>query len=196
MANNGNARGRKLPDVLTEAERKALLQQPNRRAPTSLRNLCMIRLMLNAGLRSAEVLNLKVRDIDWMSGKLSVRDGKGGKDRTLWMNEEDLDLLQSWRERRPEQSDLLFTTLQGHPVSDRYLRAMVKRVAGKAGIEKRVYPHLLRHTFATDLYRKTKNIRLVQKALGHEDLSTTMIYTHIIDPELEDALRNFRMQAN
>ena len=152
----------------------------------------MIRLMLNAGLRSSEVLNLKVNDLNWMSGKLSIRQGKGQKDRILWLNEEDLELLQLWRERHPEQRDLLFTTLQGRPVSDRYLRAMVKRVADKAGIEKRVHPHLLRHSFATDLYRETKNIRLVQKALGHEDLSTTMIYTHIVDEELEDALRNFR----
>lgn len=195
MGRNGNSRGRKLPDVLTDEERSALLKRPNRRAPTGLRNLCMIRLMLDAGLRSSEVLNLKVRDIDWMSGKLSVREGKGQKDRTLWLNEGDLELLKSWRERRPEPCELLFTTLQSGPVSGRYLRTMVARVAKKAGIEKRVHPHLLRHSFATDLYRKTKNIRLVQKALGHEDLSTTMIYTHIIDDELEDALRNFRMEA-
>ncbi len=195
MARNGNSRGRKLPDVLTEGERLVLLKQPNRRAPTGLRNLCMIRLMLNAGLRSSEVLNLKVKDLDWMSGKLAVRQGKGQKDRILWINEGDLELLKSWRERRPEQSDLLFITLQGRPVLDRYLRAMVARVADKAGIEKRVHPHLLRHTFATDLYRETKNIRLVQKALGHEDLSTTMIYTRIIDDELEDALRNFRAET-
>ena len=75
MARNGNSRGRKLPDVLTEEERDALLKRPNRRAPTGLRNLCMIRLMLNAGLRSSEVLNLKVRYLDWISGKLSVRQG-------------------------------------------------------------------------------------------------------------------------
>ncbi len=195
MGRNGNSRGRKLPDVLTEEERLVLLKQPNRRAPTGLRNLCMIQLMLNAGLRSSEVLSLKVNDLDWMSGKLAVRQGKGQKDRILWINESDLELIKSWRERRPEQSDLLFITLQGRQVSDRYLRAMVARVAAKAGIEKRVHPHLLRHTFATDLYRETKNIRLVQKVLGHEDLSTTMIYTHIVDDELEDALRNFRAEA-
>ena len=195
MGRNGNSRGRKLPDVLTNEEQSALLKRPNRRAPTGLRNLCMIRLMLNVGLRSSEVLNLKVNDLDWMSGKLAVRQGKGQKDRILWINEGDLELLKSWRERRPEQSDLLFITLQGRPVSDRYLRAMVARVAGKAGIEKRVHPHLLRHTFATDLYRETKNILLVQKALGHEDLSTTMLYTHIVDGELEDALLNFRRES-
>jgi integrase/recombinase XerD len=72
---------------------------------------------------------------------------------------------------------------------------MVKRYGQKAGIAKDVHPHLWCHTFATDLYRETKNIRLVQKALGHRSLSTTMIYTQIVDAELEDALRKFRRAA-
>ena len=69
---------------------------------------------------------------------------------------------------------------------------MVARYARKAGIDKTISPHTLRHTFATDLYRETSKIRLVQKVLGHSDLSTTMIYTHIHDPEVEDALKSFR----
>jgi site-specific recombinase XerD len=89
----------------------------------------------------------------------------------------------------------LFTTLAGALLRDNYLRAMVKRYGLKAKIGKDVHPHMLRHTFATDLYRETKNIRLVQKALGHVSLGTTMIYTHIVDDELEDALRTFRRVA-
>lgn len=69
---------------------------------------------------------------------------------------------------------------------------MVKRYAKRAGIEKDIHPHTLRHTFATDLLRQAKNIRLVQKALGHSSLSTTQIYTHIVDEELGDALKSFR----
>jgi len=72
---------------------------------------------------------------------------------------------------------------------------MVKRLAVKAGIVKNVHPHTLRHSFATDLYRETSKIRLVQKALGHSDLSTTMIYTHVFDEGLEDALKSFRQPA-
>jgi integrase/recombinase XerD len=186
---------KKLPEVLTDAERKKLLAQPNPKAPTGLRNLCMMHLMLNAGLRVAETLGLKNRDLDWMSGKLMVREGKGAKDRTLWLGEDDLELVRTWRERRPVQNELLFVTLQGGRLNDRYIRTMVKRLAQKAGIDKDVHPHTLRHTFATDLYRDTKNIRLVQKALGHADLSTTMIYTHIVDEELEEALKVFRRSA-
>ena len=69
---------------------------------------------------------------------------------------------------------------------------MVKRLARQAGIDKDVHPHMLRHTFATDLFRKTKNIRLIQKALGHAQITTTQIYTHIVDDELEEAMKTFR----
>ena len=72
---------------------------------------------------------------------------------------------------------------------------MVKRYATRAGIEKDIHPHTLRHSFATDLYRRTTNIRLTQKALGHSNLATTQIYTHIVDEELEGALRSFRRAA-
>lgn len=72
------------------------------------------------------------------------------------------------------------------------MQRMVARYAAKAGIAKNVSPHTLRHTFATDLYRETSKIRLVQKVLGHSDLSTTMVYTYIHDPEVEDALKSFR----
>ena len=192
MATKRNHRGRKIPEVLTDQERVALLYQPNPRAPTGLRNLCLLVLMSNLGLRASEALHLRTRDLDWTSGKLTVKNGKGGKDRVLWLNTDDLVLIQRWREKRPVSADLLFTTLKGRRLSDRYLRAMVKRLGLKAGLSKDLHPHLLRHTFATDLYRATRNIRLVQKALGHADLSTTMIYTHIVDAELEGALRTLR----
>lgn len=188
------ARPKKLPETLNTEERRTLLSAPRRQAPTGHRDLCMITLMLNTGLRASEVLHLRVRDIDWTSGQLMVREGKGKKDRTLWLNEPDLELLRSWRVRRPVAGELLFTTLHGTPVKDRDLREMVKRRAHKVGITKDVHPHMLRHTFATDLYRATKDIRLVQKTLGHADLSTTMIYTHLVDDDMAHAMRTFRLE--
>jgi len=192
-------KGRKLPEVLTAGEQRTLLSQPNPRYPTGERNRLLMRLMLDAGLRVAEALALRWEHIDLMSGMLMVREGKGAKDRTLWLGEDNLELLRHWRERqtkdvegRPEH---VFTTLKGGPLHSSYVRRMVKRLAKKAGIAKDISPHTLRHTFATDLYRETKNIRLVQKALGHSSLSTTMIYTHIVDEELEGALKNFRSGA-
>ena len=190
-------RPKNLPTVLTEDEQARLLKQPNPRYPTGERNRVMLNLMLNTGLRLAEVTALKWRDLDLTTGKLMVRQGKGAKGyRTLWVAEADIDRLRSWRERQAEKCagtcEHVFTTLQGKPLGHRYMQRMVKRYAAKAGINKDVSPHTLRHTFATDLYRETSKIRLVQKVLGHSDLSTTMIYTHIHDPEVEEALKSFR----
>jgi site-specific recombinase XerD len=187
-------RPRRLPTVLNEDEQEALLQQPNPNRRTGLRSLCLLRLMLNTGLRAAEVLNLKVNDIDWQSGNVMVREGKGKKDRTLWIGEADLKLLKKWLKYQAKLpgSAFLFTTRDGQRIMDRYLRCMVKRLAKQAGIDKDVHPHMLRHTFATDLLRKTKNLRLAQKALGHAQITSTQIYTHIVDDELEEALKTFR----
>jgi len=188
-------RAKKLPTVLTEDEQERLLEQANSRYPTGERNQTMLRLMLNTGLRLAEVTALKWRDVDLTTGKLMVRQGKGAKDRTLWVAEADINRLRSWRERQAavcDTCDHVFTTLQGQPLGHRYVQRMVKRYAAKAGIDKNISPHTLRHSFATDLYRETSKIRLVQKVLGHSDLSTTMIYTYIFDEEVETALKSFR----
>jgi site-specific recombinase XerD len=188
-------KAQRIPETLTAVECAVLLKQAHPRYPTGLRNRCLMTVMLDCGLRAGEALRLEARDLDWQSGKLKVRQGKGKKDRVLWLNEGALELLRRWRERRPTRGAFLFPTLKGALLRDNYLRAMVKRYGQKAGIPKDVHPHMLRHTFATDLYRETKNIRLVQKALGHASLSTTMIYTHIVDEELEDALKKFRRAA-
>lgn len=185
------ARSRKLPTVLSLEEQTRMLAQPNPRYPTGERNRTMLTLLLDTGLRLAEATSLKWRDIDLTTGKLMVRQGKGGKDRTLWVSDADVDRLRSLRERQAG-GEHVFTTLAGKPLGHRYVQRMVKRYAAKARIDKDVSPHTLRHTFATDLYQETSRILLVQRALGHSALSTTMIYTHIHDPEVENAMKSFR----
>jgi len=183
---------KRLPDVLNNEEQLALLATPNPKAPTGLRNYGLLSVFLNLGLRVSEALSIKIVDLDWMSSKLTVRAGKGGRDRILWLTDADLATLSRWRSVRPVESDYLFCTLAGGKMNDRYVRDFVKRYSLKAGIKKDVHPHTLRHTFATDLLRDSKNIRLVQRALGHVSISTTMIYTHIVDDQLEAALKSFR----
>lgn len=191
---------RNIPVVLTKEEQERLLEQPNSRYITGERNYLMLNIMLSTGLRLAEVVNLRWKDVNLTSGKITVRNGKGGKDRNLWIGEENLELMRSWKERQTEKAgeplEFVFTSMSkgtvGNKINRRYVQDMVKRYAEKAGIEKNISPHTMRHTFATDLYRETGKIRLVQKALGHVDLSTTMIYTHIVDDEMEYALKNFR----
>ena len=106
----------RLPEVLTHEEQEALLRQPNAKNFIGLRNLCLLRLMLNTGLRASEVLKVKTRDIDWSSGKLMVRQGKGKKVRSLWVGEEDLALLQLWvaKNARLPESELVFTNRKGN----------------------------------------------------------------------------------
>lgn len=189
-------RPKKLPKVLTEAEQEALLDQLNPRYQSPHRNLTMLRLMLATGLRAGEVVALRPEHVDLDTCRLIVREGKGAKDRTLWFSDEIREAVEEWLERRPE-SEWLFPTRDGGQLSTRYLRAMVSRIAEEAEIPEadRVSPHTLRHTFATELLRETKNLRLVQKALGHASIQTTQVYTHIVDEELEDALRGFRTEA-
>lgn len=189
-------RTKKLPKVLTKEEQERLLEQFNTRYPTPHRNLCIVRLMLEAGLRVGEVVALRPEHLAMTSCRLVVREGKGAKDRLLWVNEDLRDLIGEWIERQPD-SEWLFPTRHGTQVKTRYLREMVKRKAREAELQEadRVSPHTLRHTFATDLYRETGNLRLVQKALGHTSVSTTQLYTHLVDGELEEALRTHRPSA-
>ena len=193
------SRRKRLPVTLTDAEQSALLAQPNQRYPTGERNYVLMRLMLDTGVRLAEASALRWAHIDMVTGKVMVIEGKGTKDRTLWVSENLLKCLRDWRERQSATCGSIpahpFTTLKGSVLQHRYIQEMIRRCSIKAGIAKRVSLHILRHTFATDLYRESSNIRLVQKALGHADLSTTMIYTHVYDKEVERALKALRSDA-
>ena len=186
---------KKIPDVLTLDEQKRLLNQFNLRYITSQRNKTMIQLLLHTGLRLSEMTNLKWNDIDLMTGQVKVVEGKGLKDRILWLDEKTLTMLGKWKQRQFKEwgrSDLVFTTRTLRPLDGKAVRSMIKTYSDKAGINKHITTHSLRHTFASDLLRDTKNIRIVQKALGHADISSTQIYTHIVDDELEEALKGFR----
>ncbi len=189
---NKNRKKVRLPDVLNREEQQRLLSAPNLNCPTGLRNHTMLTLFLNLGLRVSEAISLKAADIDWSSARLTVREGKGGKDRSLWLSSSDMAILEKWLAARPVQSEYVFCSLQGNKMCDRYVRDFVKRCAAKAGIKKDVYPHLLRHTFATDMLSKTNSLSIVQKALGHNSILTTTIYTHIVDEQLKTALQDLR----
>jgi len=183
----------KLPKILTESEASALLNEPNRRYYSPERDYIAMQLMYNAGLRVGEVVALKPEHIDLLNGQIEVREGKGGKDRIVPALNGLPDDLGDWMDRRPE-SEWLLPTSKGTQTTTQHLRRSVKRYAEKAGIEEieRVSPHTLRHTFATDLLEYCGNIRKVQKALGHSDISTTMIYTHVTDADLHEAMRGMR----
>jgi site-specific recombinase XerD len=189
---------RPIPEVLSEEEQARLLAQTS-----GIREQAILRLFLDTGLRAAELINLRHRDIDLVTGRLWVRLGKYQKDRGLWFNGASRAALQAWLEVKPSgnssgthlPSGTVFTSLDGQkPLCGRWLRKLVARLGEKAGIEKRCHPHIFRHTFGTNLLQYTKNIYLVSKALGHANLSTTMIYLHLVDGELEAAMKGMGEQ--
>lgn len=165
------------PAILSRLEQGDLLAQPNPRTPTGLRNLCIITLILRLGLRSGEILALGEEDVSLENGHLNVPALAGRPGRILGLDREDLALLERWRRQKPPSSGkTLFCTLAGRPLSDRYLRDMIKRLARKAGIEKDVYPGLLRYTFAVEFMTEHEDLCLLQQALGHNDAATTRQY--------------------
>ncbi|CAO0822458.1 Integrase [Desulfarculales bacterium] len=204
MRKQGRKAPRRIPAVLTPDEAAQVLGEVEKSTSLSaLRNLAILRLMLNTGLRARELRELRVNQIDWATGRFKVR-GKGGRERVMRISGPDIFLLRRWLEARDLRlppsnlgvppSNLLFTNLNGtKPVCDRWLRRMVKREVSKTGIEKDVHPHTLRHSFASNLLRQEKNLFLVAKALGHSDISTTQIYLHVEDEELEEAMVRMAM---
>jgi len=184
----------KLPDTMTASEWKAFIGTFNTRCLTGLRNAAMFTLMHDAGLRTCEVIGLKVTDIrrEEKTTALDLHIAKGGKQRRVYLTEQADDLLTRWLDARKEK-DLgrakhVFTTLKGEAIKDAYLRELAARKGTEAGIEWRVHPHALRHTFATDLLTDTGNLALVQDALGHADPETTRIYAKVANTQLRDAM--------
>ncbi|WP_134117447.1 tyrosine-type recombinase/integrase [Orenia marismortui] len=209
-------RSKKLPYILSDKEQNDFLKIFNSRYPTQERNKAMVKLMLDTGLRLSEVINLKWNNVDFNAESIDVKEGKGGKDRVVWFGQTTKDILANWKKRQNKElnkkeaenkNNLVFTSLTGNKLNQRNVRRMIYKYADKAGIqdtikrvdsegneyvERKVTPHTLRHTFATDTYRKSKNLLAVKKALGHSDISTTQIYTHLVDDELEEIMKGLR----
>jgi site-specific recombinase XerD len=209
---------RKLPKVLTDEELRDLLRQVNVTGKTGLRNKAMLKVMAYGGLRVSEVVGLRTQDVRREGGRivLEVRGGKGGRDRQVPLPDHAGETLEAWMAKRrdlgigngrifctvskglsihPKASsegltDEVIETelLPGKPISARYIQNLVPRLAEKAGIEKRVTPHVLRHTAATRTLREVGNIRRVQELLGHSNVSTTMIYTEVLAEDLAEAV--------
>lgn len=193
------ARPKKLPVFLDDEEKERLLKQPNPRYLTGERNKILLEFILQTGTRLSETIDIKWSHINLMTGKLLIIEGKGGKDRMLYIDNSLIEKLQKWKERQADEigrCEYVFTTAKGDQLKPRYVQTMVKRYTQKAGIDKDISPHKLRHTFATDYYKETQNILNTMKLLGHSNLSTTMIYTHVVDDELEESMKAFQRNRN
>jgi site-specific recombinase XerD len=183
---------RRPPEVLSEVEAIALLKACSTRAPTGVRNRALIAVLWRCGLRVSEALSLELRDVDLDAGTVRVRHGKGDRSRTVGLDEQTTALLAHWIDRRrglgPGARAPIFCTLQGGRIDTSYVRRrLLPRLAAKAGIDRRVHAHGLRHTYASELAREGTAINVIRDALGHTSLAVTDRYlrdvapTHVID---------------
>jgi integrase/recombinase XerD len=182
------APGVKYPaELLTEDEARALIRSCSRRAPTGVRNAALFAVLYRSGLRIGEALALHVKDVDPAAGTVTVLHGKGDRRRVVSIGAGALALLERWIDRRHALGlngrQPLFCTLKGEPLDDSYVRHAMRRAAARAGIEKRVHPHQLRHTHAAELMRKGVPANVIQADLGHSSLATTDVYLRHIAPE-------------
>jgi len=200
-----NTRVKKLPVVLDPGQVSKLLSVPNTRYITSLRNKAIISLMANCGLRVSEVVNLKPGDLNISKNKLRVKNSKGGKDRDiLSINPETINLLKEWKKRKPKSEyffctirenkstgNLKFASRKGSRLSVRTIQSTLKNYAKKAGIKKDISPHTLRHTFATEYYRQSKDLETLRMILGHVSINTTQIYVTLANIDIESGMKKF-----
>jgi len=178
--------GVKFPaEILTKDEARALVLAPSKRAPTGVRNRALIAIMYGAGLRLAEALALKPSDVDMDARSIRILHGKGDAARFAGIDEGALVHVVRWLETRHAagiRGRVLFCTLDGTALSPRYVRAMMVRMAARADIDKRVHPHGLRHTHATELESSGFTVSEIQQQLGHTHLNTTAVYLNHISP--------------
>ena len=176
--------GRGLPKALSETQVENLLGAPDTETPLGLRDRTMLELMYATGLRVSELVGLELSNINLNQGVVRVT-GKGGKERLVPLGEEAADWLRRYLESaRPElmkgaDAPQVFVTNRKSGMTRQAFWHSIRRHALQAGIDKDVSPHMLRHSFATHLLNHGADLRVVQLLLGHSDLSTTQIYTHI-----------------
>jgi integrase/recombinase XerD len=166
-------------DLLTVPEIEALIRACSRRAPTGIRNRAIIALAWRSGLRCAEIIDLKPKDVNLGEGTLVVQHGKGNRRRVVGLDHGSGELIERWieaKKKRGIRSEYLFSTLAGKRLDASYLRHALPRLAKRAGIEKRVHLHGLRHRAAVDWTRDGADLVTVQRLLGHSSAATTAIY--------------------
>ncbi|KEQ18029.1 site-specific tyrosine recombinase XerD [Endozoicomonas numazuensis] len=183
--------GRPLPKSLTEADVENLLAAPDLNTEIGIRDRCMLELLYACGLRVSELVNLSLDQINLRQGIVRIQ-GKGNKERLVPMGEEALNWLQKYlRESRPflinnPDNRVLFPGRNDNPMTRQTFWHRIKQHAVTANIQSTVSPHVVRHAFATHLLNNGADLRVVQLLLGHSDLSTTQIYTHIAQQRLRE----------
>lgn len=189
-----------LPAVLTVAEIDAILQVSIEQTALGIRNRTLLEVMYATGLRVSELVNLKMSDLHLQLGLIQTI-GKGDKERIIPIG----DVASEWLEKyfsgsrlallKERESDFVFLNDRGNQLTRQGVWKIIKKLVLEAGITKNVSPHTLRHSFATHILENGADLRIVQELLGHADISTTQIYTHISKKRLSEVYDNFHPRA-
>jgi len=180
----------KLPHVLSIEEVDLLLQNPDKSTPLGLRDATFLEVLYATGLRVSEIISLSLNDINLEAGYL-IAYGKGSKERVIPIGEVAQNLIKEYLTKarsallKNKQSHYLFTTRSAKPMTRQGFWKLIKKYALAAGIKKNISPHTLRHSFASHLLERGADLRSVQTMLGHVDISSTQIYTHVTTERLK-----------
>ena len=176
-------------DIITTEELKRLFKTVRGKDVLDLRDKAILETLFSTGLRVSELVSLK-RDVDLTSKEITVR-GKGEKVRIVFFSDSATEAIQNYKKIRKDMSSALFAGRGDGALSVRSVERIIAKRARQAGISKKVTPHILRHMFATTLLSNGADIRAVQEMLGHANIATTQVYTHITNKQLKEIHKNF-----
>lgn len=189
-----------LPHFLQNEDLEKMFKIPNKKTPLGQRNLLIIEMLYATGVRVSELVNIKINDIDKSNHVIKIF-GKGSKERIVIYGSFCSDILQLYlsdgRQKllNNKNSDYLFLNKFGNKLSDRYIREILNDIIIKASLEIHVSPHMLRHTFATDMLSSGADLVSVKELLGHSSLNTTSIYTHVTDEQVRKVYESAHPRA-
>ncbi|MGB9815271.1 MAG: site-specific tyrosine recombinase/integron integrase [Thermoplasmata archaeon] len=175
-------RSRKLPNYLNENEMRSLLES----SKSNIRDYAIIMVLAYSGIRVSELCSLRIEDVDFSENVIHVKSGKGDKDRMVVVDSRVMEVLKEYLRNERRNEGYVFMSRKRTRITPTHVERIVRYYAGKAGINKKVTPHVIRHTFATALLRNGADIRFIQQILGHSSVATTQIYTHVNDEVLKE----------
>lgn len=178
---------KKLPKYLYYEDIEKILNVPDLNTNIGIRDALILEMLYVTGIRVSELVNIKISDIDYSNNKIKIT-GKGNKQRIVMYGKRCHELLNKYLNIRnvflKDNNDYLFLGIKGKKINDRVIRNIINDISVKAGVNLKISPHTFRHTFATHMLNEGADLRSVQELLGHENLSTTTIYTHVTNERL------------
>jgi site-specific recombinase XerD len=185
-------------DLISSEELARIMKAPDANELKGLRDKAILELLFSTGLRVSELCSLP-RDLDINKDEFSIR-GKGEKVRVVFISDEARQAVKRYLEKRTDMHDALFVSHRlknaPTPLTPRSIERMVRHYATKAGVSKKVTPHVIRHSFATDLLENGADLRSVQMLLGHANIATTQVYTHVTDKHLKEVHKKFHRKSS